>query len=199
MFGSEANQSSIHSSPPSNGRAMVEHNPPQSYSGFSVFDLPGTPSLWRLKMLAEYFAQTQMVAGAGAGREIDLIAIKTKQHRRLLQESALSVPSSRPPECAERVHECAQEPRAPGGGRGHAGRCGGPTLHSNRLSSAGAWPSTPHPGGAFGRGGELSHCSQTQRPPTAGDLFTLAAGRPALRRSPSTCPAPPPSRPPSVV
>lgn len=52
-----------------------------------------------------------------------------------------------PPECAERVHESAQEPRAPGAERGHAGRCGGPTRHSNRLSSAGAWPSTPTPKG----------------------------------------------------
>lgn len=63
-----------------------------------------------------------------------------------------------------------------GGGWTREGRCGGPALHRNRLCPRWrvAEALLPHPGGAFGRCEELSHCSR------AADLFTLAARRPAL-------------------
>lgn len=76
------------------------------------------------------------------------------------------------------------------------GRCGGPALHRNRLSSAGAWPSPlppPHPGGAFDRGGELSHCSRAQRPPAGCRSFhpgSPASAAPRAPRAPAPCPRP---------
>lgn len=72
------------------------------------------------------------------------------------------------------------------------GRCGGPALHRNRLCPlwrvAEALP--PYPGGAFGRSGELSHCSRAQRPPAGCGSFHPGSRASSAPRAPALRPRP---------
>lgn len=105
-------------------------------------------------------------------------------------------PPRRAPKCAEGVQECAPEPRAPGGRRGVGGRvkgvAGDQRCTEIGFAPAGAWPRLSHPtrGGAFGRCGELSHCSRAQRPPAGWGSFHPGSRGSSAPRAPALRPRP---------
>lgn len=60
------------------------------------------------------------------------------------------------------------------------------------FAPAGAWPRLSHPtrGGAFGRCGELSHCSRAQRPPAGWGSFHPGSRGSSAPRAPALRPRP---------
>ncbi|CAO2633821.1 hypothetical protein LEMLEM_LOCUS22380, partial [Lemmus lemmus] len=60
------------------------------------------------------------------------------------------------------------------------------------FAPAGAWPRLSHPtrGGAFGRSGELSHCSRAQRPPAGCGSFHPGSRASSAPRAPALRPRP---------
>lgn len=102
----------------------------------------------------------------------------------------------RAPKCAEGVQECAPEPRAPGG-RGRGGRVKGAAGDQRccteiGFAPAGAWPRLSYPTRGV-------HSVAVKNCLIVPGLRIFSPWQPGVQRSPRTCPAPPPARPPSVV